>query len=94
MGLGQGGRLSPEAVAFEPGADGGPGLAESTFHHFADYNLDPDLGAPSFVSEPPGDGFRREPAALAETHRYFRNLALWLAGRPVWDPALKQRKAR
>jgi hypothetical protein len=71
------------AVAFEPSDDGGPAIAESTFHHFADYNLDPTMGAPSFVSEPPGDGFRRDPTALAETHRYFENVARWLAGRPV-----------
>jgi hypothetical protein len=71
------------AVAFEGGPEVGPAIAQSTFHHFADYNLDPALGAPSFVTEAPGDGFRRDPAALAETHRYFRNVALWLAGRPV-----------
>ncbi len=71
------------AVAFEPGDEGGPAVAQSTFHHFADYNLDPATGAPSFVSEPPSDGFRREPAALAETHRYYENVARWLAGRPV-----------
>lgn len=69
------------AVAFEPGPGGGPGIAQSTFHHFADYNLDPALGCPSFVSEPPGDGFARDPAALAETYRYFENLARWLARR-------------
>ena len=71
------------AVAFEPDDEGGPAIAQSTFHHFADYNLDPALGCPSFVSEPPGDGSARDPAALAETHRYFENLARWLAGRPV-----------
>jgi hypothetical protein len=71
------------AVAFEPSAEGGPAIAESTFHHFADYNLDPAMGAPSFVTEAPSDGFRRDPAALAEAHRYFQNLARWLAGRPV-----------
>ncbi|MBW8911715.1 MAG: hypothetical protein JF564_07500 [Sphingomonas sp.] len=42
------------AVAFEPSADGGPALAESTFHHFADYNWDPSRGCPSFVSEVEG----------------------------------------
>ncbi|WP_372786212.1 hypothetical protein [Phenylobacterium sp.] len=68
------------AVAFEADEEGGRAIAESTFHHFADYNLDPAMGAPSFVSEAPGDGFRRDPAALAETHRYFGNLARWLAG--------------
>lgn len=69
------------AVAFEPDAEGGPAIADSTFHHFADYNLDPSLGCPSFVDEPPGDGFKRDPAALAETFRYFENLARWLRRR-------------
>ena len=71
------------AVAFEPSDEGGPAIAQSTFHHFADYNLDPAMGAPSFVTEAPSDGFARHPDALAETHRYFENLARWLAGRPV-----------
>jgi len=71
------------AVAFEAGPDGGPAVAQSTFHHFADYNLDPRLGCPSFVDEPPGDGMQRDPQAMADTLRYFRNLAVWLAGRPV-----------
>jgi hypothetical protein len=69
------------AVAFEPGEHGGPGLAESTFHHFADYNWDTRCGAPSFVSEPPGDGMQRVPAALANTHRYVLNVAAWLSRR-------------
>lgn len=68
------------AVAFEPGEHGGPGLAESTFHHFADYNWDPLSGCPSFVSEQPGDGLRRVPEALADTHRYALNIAAWLSG--------------
>ena len=45
------------AVAFEPGSHGGPVVAESTFHHFADYNWDPDSGCPSFVTETPGSAF-------------------------------------
>jgi hypothetical protein len=69
------------AVAFEPGDEGGPAIAESTFHHFADYNLEPALGCPSFVDEPPGDGFARDPSALAATYRYFGNLAGWLGRR-------------
>lgn len=71
------------AVAFEPGARGGPAIAESTFHHFADYNWDVAAGCPSFVSEAPGDGITREPQAMADTHRYVRNIAQWLADRPV-----------
>ena len=33
--------------------DLGCSLAQSTFQHFADYNWDPRVGAPSFVDEPP-----------------------------------------
>ncbi|HMI40698.1 MAG TPA: hypothetical protein VK485_05655 [Sphingomicrobium sp.] len=67
------------AVAFEPGEHGGPAIAESTFHHFADYNWHPASGAPSFVSEPPGDGLGRVPEALADTHLYALNIAKWLS---------------
>lgn len=67
------------AVAFEAQPDAGRAVAQSTFHHFADYNLDPAAGCPSFVSEAPSDGFHRDPAALAETYRYFENLARWLS---------------
>lgn len=77
------GRRFNIAVAFEPGAAGGPAIAQSTFHHFADYNWDIAAGAPSFVDEPPGDGMMRVPEAMADTHRYVRNVALWLAGHPL-----------
>jgi hypothetical protein len=80
------------SVAFEAGAHGGPGIAESTFHHFADYNWDPSSGCPSFVSEPPGDGLKRVPDAMADTHRYVLNIAAWLSGT---QPArLEQRALR
>jgi hypothetical protein len=75
------GRSFNIAVAFESGAGRGRAIAQSTFHHFADYNWNTRLGAPSFVSEPPGDAIIREPAAMADTHRYVRNVALWLGGR-------------
>jgi hypothetical protein len=29
----------------------GPAIAESTFHHFADYNLNPSTGAPDCLSD-------------------------------------------
>ena len=67
------------AVAFEPGERGGPGLAQSTFHHFADYNWDTRTGSPSFVDEPPGDAIQRVPEALADAHRYALNIAAWFA---------------
>jgi hypothetical protein len=73
------GRQFNIAVAFERGPDGGPAIAQSTFHHFADYNWDTRLGCPSFVDEPPGDAMIRTPQALADTQLYVRNLALWLA---------------
>jgi hypothetical protein len=74
------------AVAFEPSADGGPAIAQSTFHHFADYNWNPSMGAPSFVTEPPGDALAHSPEAQRSIERYVRNLALWLAGRPLDTP--------
>jgi hypothetical protein len=70
-------------VAFEPSAAGGPAVAESTFHHFADYNWDINAGAPSFVTDRPGNKLGEFPRALEDTRQYVRNLALWLSGRPV-----------
>lgn len=75
------GRRFNLAVAFEPGAGGGPAIAQSTFHHFADYNWDIGSGAPSFVDEPPGEGIKILPQAMADTRRYARNVALWLSQR-------------
>jgi hypothetical protein len=72
------------AVAFEAHGSHGRAIAQSTFHHFADYNWDTRSGAPSFVTEPPGNAILRETGALADTHRYVRNLGLWLGGK---DPA-------
>jgi hypothetical protein len=71
------------AVAFEPSGTGGPALAQSTFHHFCDYNWDLSAGAPSFVTDVPGDGLARFPEGLRSTKRYVLNVALWLAGRPL-----------
>ena len=69
------------AVAFEPSANGGPAIAQSTFHHFADYNWDLEAGSPSFVSEVPGNGLAHSPEAQRSIRRYVGNLALWLDGR-------------
>ncbi len=66
-------------IAFDPPGDTGRAVAQSTFHHFCDYNWDIAAGCPSFVDEPPGDGMRREPAARRDIERYARNLVLWLA---------------
>jgi len=77
------GRSFNIAVAFEPTVAGGPAIAESTFHHFCDYNWDPARGCPTFVTEAPGHGLQHSPAARRSIRCYVRNLALWLAGRPV-----------
>ena len=74
------------AVAFERSDSGGRAVAQSTFHHFANYNWDPSLGRPSFVSEPPGDALSKSPEAQRSIRQYVKNLALWLANRPTdWE---------
>lgn len=69
------------AVAFERSDTDGPAIAESTFHHFADYNWDPRSGSPNFVTEAPVYTLPNTPRAMASVHCYVRNVALWLAGR-------------
>jgi hypothetical protein len=71
------------AVAFEADGKAGPAIAQSTFHHFCDYNWDPRMGAPSFVDEPPGDGILRDSEAREAAHRYALNVSRWLAGLPT-----------
>ena len=66
------GELTPD------GRPMGRALAESTFHHFADYNWDLDRGAPSFVTEPPGTQIKADPSRLAVYKDYVRNVATWL----------------
>lgn len=87
------GRAFNIAVAFEPSAAGGPALAESTFHHFTDYNWDPSRGCPSFVTEVPGDALAHSPEAQQSIRHYARNLALWLARRFPSDAAVETQDA-
>jgi hypothetical protein len=54
-------------------------IAQSTFHHFVDYNWDIEQGCPSFVDEAPGTGMTENPQAIADIHAYVRNMVLWLA---------------
>ena len=77
------GRAFNIAVAVDPpaGSPHGRGWAESTFHHFCDYNWDVSLGCPSFVSEPPSDAIAKAPALLDDTKDYVRNLIEWLGPR-------------
>lgn len=69
------------AVAFERTYSHGPAIAQSTFHHFSDYNWDPSRGSPDFVTETPVYVLPTTPRAMASVHCYVRNVALWLADR-------------
>ena len=59
----------------------GRAIAVSTFHHFADLNWDTERGAPSFVTDRPGDEIKRDPARLEIFKDYVRNMARWLGVR-------------
>ncbi len=63
------------------GASMGRAVVVSTFHHFADLNWDTDRGAPSFVTDRPGDEMKRDPARLEIFKDYARNIARWLGVR-------------
>ena len=72
------------AVALEGRDDGhghrlGRAVAESSFHHFVDYNWDTLKGCPSFLEEPPGDEINQHPERLADIKAYVTNLARWLS---------------
>jgi hypothetical protein len=78
------GRTFNLLVAFESAPDThgnrlGRGIAESSFHHLVDYNWNTDLGCPTFLEEKPGDGYKRNPAALEDIKTYVSNAAAWLA---------------
>ncbi len=57
----------------------GRAIAESSFHHFVDFNWNPDLGCPSFVEEPPSERLKQNPQLLDDVKAYVRNVAFWLA---------------
>lgn len=59
----------------------GRAIAESSFHHLVDYNWNIDMGCPSFLEEPPGDGIEREPEKLADIKQYVANAARWLSAK-------------
>ncbi|MDQ1521440.1 MAG: hypothetical protein QOI55_2513 [Actinomycetota bacterium] len=61
----------------------GRAVAASTFHHFADYNWNIDAGAPSFVTDHPGNEIKQDPSRLEVFKDYVSNIARWLTpGRP------------
>ena len=72
------------AVAFEASTDRhgnrlGRAVAESSFHHFVDYNWDTSMGCPSFLTEPPGNEIKHDPKRLEDIRTYVGNVASWLA---------------
>ena len=71
-------------VAFERAVDRhgnklGRAIAESSFHHFVDYNWDTSKGCPSFLTELPGHQIEQDPSKLEDIKTYVRNAATWLA---------------
>lgn len=71
--------IAVESTKDEQGNQLGRAVAQSTFHHFVDYNWDIEKGCPSFVEEAPGNGMKENQRALEDIHTYVRNLAIWLA---------------
>jgi len=49
-------------------------LHHSTFHHFADYNLDVAMRAPDFVLDPPSRQIAESPALLNDIKAYVRSV--------------------
>lgn len=67
------GREQTTAIVDE--ADGrGMVLHHSTFHHFADYNLDVAAGAPDFVLDPPSTQIADSPELLNDIKAYVRSV--------------------
>jgi hypothetical protein len=71
------------AVEGEPFDGGvmGRAVAVSTFHHLADLNWETERGAPTFVTDKPGDEMKRDPARFEIYKDYVRNIARWLGVR-------------
>jgi len=70
-------------VAFESAVDAhgntlGRAVAESSFHHFVDYNWDITAGCPIFLLEDPGTEIKDDPEKLRDIKTYVENVARWL----------------
>jgi hypothetical protein len=70
-----------EGETTEDGRPLGRAVACATVHHFADMNWDTDAGAPSFVTDQPGDEMKRDPSRLVVFKDHVHNIARWLASR-------------
>jgi hypothetical protein len=66
-------------VAFNSTRPQGNAIAESTFHHLADYNWDTKMGCPSFVAEAPGTMIAEHPELLDDIKTYCLNVADFLS---------------
>ena len=66
-------------VAFDSSGPQGNAIAESTFHHIADYNWDTAMGCPSFVGETPGTMIAEHPELLDDVKTYCLNVADFLS---------------
>jgi hypothetical protein len=58
----------------------GRAVSDSSFHHFCDYNWNPEVGCPSFVTERAGSEVLSAPDALDGAYQYVENIAAWLEG--------------
>jgi hypothetical protein len=74
------GRAFNLSVAFEKAGNAGRAIAQSSFHHFCDYNWDPRVGCPSFVMEAPDREVLDDPQRLNDIRAYVTNVARWFAG--------------
>jgi hypothetical protein len=52
-------------------------LHHSTFHHFADYNLNVDCGAPDFVLDPPSTQIDASPQLLDDQRAYVASVVAY-----------------
>ena len=71
--------VAAERVQDTSGARLGRVIAQSTFHHFVDYNWNPSMGCPSFVTDVPGQAVLDQPQQLEDIYAYIKNAVLWLA---------------
>ena len=53
-------------------------LHHSTFHHFADFNLDVSRGCPSFVIDPPSQQIKQSPELLNDLRAYVASVVRYL----------------
>lgn len=73
------GREQITAIIDETGEQGWV-LHHSTFHHFADFNLDVSTGAPDFVLDPTSDQIKESPLLLEDFRAYLDAVVRYAMG--------------